>query len=119
MTLNMLYVSVILTSLAHANIKVKSGVLTIDTHGKGTIVINKQPPNRQIWLASPIAGPLRFDWVVSGESMHEKEGAGSGSWVYLRDGTTLDSVLKKELGVDMELDDLHAEGQIVKRGGSV
>ena len=82
-------------------------------------MINKQPPNKQIWLASPVTGPLRFDWVVSGESISDKGGAGRGSWVYLRDGTTLDSVLKKELGVDMELDDLHDEGSVVSRGGSV
>jgi frataxin len=82
-------------------------------------VINKQPPNRQIWLASPVSGPLRFDWVVSGESMHEKEGAGIGSWVYLRDGRTLDSLLKKELGIDMEQEDLHSEGPVISKGGAV
>ena len=65
----------------------------------GTYVLNKQPPNKQIWLSSPISGPKRFDWVVSGESMHQKEGAGSGDWIYLRDGTSLTAVLRKELGI--------------------
>jgi frataxin len=83
------------------------------------MVINKQPPNRQLWLASPVTGPLRFDWVVSGESMHEKEGAGSGAWVYLRNGTTLDSLLKKELGVDMEHDENVESAQVVNKRGSV
>lgn len=31
----------------------KSGVLTLDLGDKGTYVINKQPPNKQIWLSSP------------------------------------------------------------------
>jgi frataxin len=67
-------------------------------------VLNKQPPNKQIWLSSPISGPKRFDWVVVGEGQHEKEGGGSGDWVYARDGQTLGEVLRKEVGivVDME-----------------
>lgn len=65
----------------------------------GTYVLNKQPPNKQIWLSSPISGPKRYDWVLSGESMHQKEGSGNGEWVYLRDGTNLTSLLNKELGI--------------------
>lgn len=26
----------------------------------GTYVINKQPPNKQIWLSSPVSGPDRY-----------------------------------------------------------
>jgi len=69
-----------------------------------TYVLNKQPPNKQIWLSSPVSGPKRFDWVVSGESMHEKEGGGVGDWIYLRDGTSLTEVIRKELGVEISRD---------------
>jgi frataxin len=31
----------------------KSGVLTLALGDKGTYVINKQPPNKQIWVSSP------------------------------------------------------------------
>jgi frataxin len=31
----------------------QSGVLTLHLADKGTYVINKQPPNKQIWLSSP------------------------------------------------------------------
>lgn len=31
----------------------QSGVLTLDAGAAGTYVINKQPPNKQIWLSSP------------------------------------------------------------------
>jgi frataxin len=70
-------------------------------------VINKQPPNKQIWLSSPISGPKRFDWVIRGAGQHEKEdseyGAGDdgewGRWVYLRDGSSLSELLEKEVGV--------------------
>jgi len=31
----------------------QSGVLTLILADKGTYVINKQPPNKQIWLSSP------------------------------------------------------------------
>lgn len=37
-----------------ANIPVQSGVLTLILGEKGTYVINKQPPNKQIWLSSPL-----------------------------------------------------------------
>lgn len=70
-------------------------------------MLNKQPPNRQIWLSSPISGPKRYDWVVMGESQHQKQGTGEGpvgNWVYLRDGSTLPGLLRKEVGVDLDGD---------------
>lgn len=36
-----------------APVPVQSGVLTLKLGSKGTYVINKQPPNKQIWLSSP------------------------------------------------------------------
>jgi frataxin len=33
----------------------QSGVLTLKLGEHGTYVINKQPPNKQIWLSSPIS----------------------------------------------------------------
>jgi frataxin len=75
-------------------------VLEVNVEAKGIYVLNKQPPNKQIWLSSPLSGPKRFDWVVTGESMHQKEGAGSGDWIYLRDGSSLTEILRKELGVN-------------------
>lgn len=68
-------------------------------------MLNKQPPNKQIWWSSPVSGPKRFDWVVSGESMHHKEGGGNGDWIYLRDGTSLTELVRKELGVHLGRDD--------------
>ncbi|CAI5441089.1 unnamed protein product [Caenorhabditis angaria] len=38
------------------------GVLTVAVSKEiGTYVINKQSPNKQIWLSSPISGPKRYD----------------------------------------------------------
>lgn len=37
----------------------KSGVLTLILDDKGTYVINKQPPNKQIWLSSPFRCAIR------------------------------------------------------------
>ena len=61
-------------------------------------MLNKQPPNRQIWLSSPVSGPKRYDWVAG-----EGVGDGEGKWVYLRDGSTLDGLLEGEVGVKMEV----------------
>lgn len=82
----------------------QAGVLTVDKPGIGTYVLNKQPPNKQIWLSSPITGPKRFDWVVYGESMHQKADGGIGDWIYLRDGSSLTELLRKELAVDISID---------------
>ncbi|KAJ2601362.1 Mitochondrial matrix iron chaperone [Coemansia sp. RSA 1722] len=44
------------------DIEYTSGVLTLRLGVHGTYVINKQPPNKQIWLSSPISGPERYDY---------------------------------------------------------
>ena len=49
-------------------------------------MINKQAPNRQIWVSSPFSGPLRYDYDA-----REKK------WVYARDGSALHERLRDEL----------------------
>ncbi|XP_051278134.1 frataxin, mitochondrial isoform X1 [Dicentrarchus labrax] len=64
-----------------------SGVLTVKVGGDhGTYVINKQTPNKQIWLSSPTSGPKRYDWT--GEH-----------WVYAHDGVNLHQLLSKEFSI--------------------
>ncbi|KAI8995319.1 hypothetical protein BD414DRAFT_479199 [Trametes punicea] len=67
-------------------VEYSSGVLTLKLGSKGTYVINKQPPNKQIWLSSPFSGPKRYDYV------EEKD-----DWVYSRDGRSLNDLLNQEL----------------------
>ncbi|KAH7090706.1 hypothetical protein FB567DRAFT_558866 [Paraphoma chrysanthemicola] len=85
-------------------VEYSAGVLEVKAK-EHSYVLNKQPPNRQIWLSSPVSGPKRFDWVVKQEGMNFKEGSGQGDWVYLRDGSSLTEILRKELGVDVSVDD--------------
>lgn len=66
------------------DIELTQGVMTLMVPLVGTYVINKQPPNKQIWLSSPVSGPNRFDLV-------------QGEWVSLRDGSKLLDVLNQEL----------------------
>ena len=61
-------------------------------------MLNKQPPNKQIWLSSPLSGPKRFDWTIQGEGMNYKEGSGEGEWIYIRDGSSLEEILKAAIG---------------------
>jgi frataxin len=86
------------------NTFLQSGVLTLNLGPHGTYVVNKQPPNKQIWLSSPFrytptvvapsslfmldyfSGPKRYDYI-------EEE----DKWVYSRDGRTLHSLLSDEL----------------------
>lgn len=60
-----------------------NGVLTVELNKYGTYVINKQTPNRQIWLSSPFSGPKRYDFL-------------NQTWVYKHDGTLLHKLLNKE-----------------------
>ncbi|KAF5377548.1 hypothetical protein D9615_005194 [Tricholomella constricta] len=63
-----------------------SGVLTLILGDKGTYVINKQPPNKQIWLSSPFSGPKRYDYSEADDN-----------WLYSRDGCALGDLLNDEL----------------------
>lgn len=83
------------------DVEFSAGVLTLTFPPNGTYVINKQPPNKQIWLSSPITGPKRYDWVVIGDGQSEKEGTASGDWIYLRDGSSLSQLILEELDVDV------------------
>ncbi|KAL7271613.1 hypothetical protein RUND412_005614 [Rhizina undulata] len=74
------------------DVEFSAGVLTLKL-SHGTYVINKQPPNKQIWLSSPVSGPKRYDW--NGEL---------GEWVYARDGSTLKGLLVEEVGVSYEME---------------
>ncbi|EPT04140.1 hypothetical protein FOMPIDRAFT_1114097 [Fomitopsis schrenkii] len=82
-------IETLLDDLGDANNEVEynSGVLTLKL-GEGTYVINKQPPNKQIWLSSPYSGPKRYDYS---ESLDE--------WVYNRDNRPLGDLLNEELSV--------------------
>ncbi|PHH60800.1 hypothetical protein CDD81_1151 [Ophiocordyceps australis] len=83
------------------DVEFSAGVMTITVADKGTYVINKQPPNKQIWLSSPISGPKRYDWCIIGESQGDKEGTGSGNWIYTRDSVSLNELILDELGVEI------------------
>ncbi|KAG8832847.1 Mitochondrial chaperone Frataxin [Serendipita sp. 400] len=67
-------------------VEYSSGVLTLKLGETGTYVINKQPPNKQIWLSSPISGPKRYDYNTD-----------SGKWMYTRDSQSLGQLLEQEL----------------------
>lgn len=67
------------------DVSFSNGVLNLKLGSQhGTYVINKQTPNLQIWLSSPISGPKRFDFV-------------NNTWIYKRTGETLHGLLEKEL----------------------
>ncbi|AGO10746.1 AaceriAGR387Cp [[Ashbya] aceris (nom. inval.)] len=72
-----------------ADAEYSQGVLTLSVPALGTYVINKQPPNKQIWLSSPVSGPNRYDLI-------------DGEWVSLRDDSRLMAVLSRELGGVLE-----------------
>ena len=83
--------------------------MTLKLGDEGTYVINKQPPNKQIWLSSPVrcveilvvswchyllrancrrasSGPKRYDYSQP-----------EGSWIYSRDQRSLGQLLNEEL----------------------
>ncbi|XP_054628786.1 frataxin, mitochondrial [Dunckerocampus dactyliophorus] len=80
---------------AEFDVVFSSGVLTVSVGADhGTYVINKQTPNKQIWLSSPTSGPKRYDWT-------------GDAWVYSHDGISLHQLLSEEFSaifkVNMDL----------------
>ncbi|XP_049870257.1 frataxin homolog, mitochondrial isoform X2 [Pectinophora gossypiella] len=74
--------------LKGADVTYSDGVLTVVLGPQyGTYVINRQTPNKQIWLSSPVSGPKRYDLVL-------KDG---GYWVYKHDGIPLHRLLQNEI----------------------
>lgn len=53
----------------------------------GTYVINRQTPNKQVWLSSPTSGPKRYDFSMKS----------NGCWIYKHDGVSLHQLLQKEI----------------------
>ncbi|KAL7624226.1 hypothetical protein AAE478_005785 [Parahypoxylon ruwenzoriense] len=88
----------------HGDIDVEfsSGVMTIKFPDTGVYVLNKQPPNKQIWLSSPVSGPKRYDYVIPSDGQGQEQGTAAGKWIYLRDGTTLTELLLRETGVTVD-----------------
>lgn len=66
------------------DIELSQGVLTLKLGSLGTYVINKQTPNKQLWLSSPVSGPVRYDFV-------------KGFWMCKRDGHFMHERLQNEL----------------------
>ncbi|KAJ1790042.1 Mitochondrial matrix iron chaperone [Coemansia sp. RSA 2399] len=67
-------------SMDDFDVEYASGVLTVKLGEHGTYVLNKQPPNKQIWLSSPISGPERFDYDQKYDSWfcrHKNESLGT------------------------------------------
>lgn len=62
------------------------GVLTIKLGAKGTYVLNKQSPNKQIWWSSPVSGPRRYQWAEA-----------HAGWRSTRDGHDMLESLVQEL----------------------
>jgi frataxin len=69
------------------------GVLSLILGEKGTYVINKQPPNKQIWLSSPFSGPKRYDYSEDADD-----------WTYSRDNQSMGNLLNEELSRTLERD---------------
>ncbi|CAL7943946.1 unnamed protein product [Xylocopa violacea] len=71
--------------LSDADVSYGDGVLTVKFgNPHGTYVINRQTPNKQIWLSSPKSGPKRYDFI-------------NGKWIYKHDGKTLHELLNNEI----------------------
>lgn len=102
-------------------------MLTLQVGDHGTYVINKQPPNKQIWLSSPTryadvfceaanyhskllaacSGPKRYDFDTE-----------KNDWLYSRDATSLGELLRDELKAvyqESEVADILGSGPFFER----
>lgn len=72
------------------------GVLTLVLNEETTYVLNKQRPNRQVWMSSPTSGPRRFELDEDFET-----------WLCVRSRENLLGIMKAELQIlapDVELE---------------
>ncbi|GFR17347.1 frataxin, mitochondrial [Trichonephila clavata] len=67
----------------------KNDVLTVSLNKHNIYVINKQSPNKQIWLSSPFSGPKRYDFI-------------NETWIYKHDGVSLHQLLRDEISKVIE-----------------
>ena len=78
------------------------GVLTVFLgDDRGTYVLNKQTPNRQLWLSSPVTGPFRYDYAPppagsAGDADEADAASLAQLWVCQRDGHALGTKLREE-----------------------
>ncbi|GBG28481.1 Frataxin, mitochondrial [Hondaea fermentalgiana] len=61
-------------------------VVEVNLGNLGVWVMNKQTPNRQVWLSSPVSGPKRYRYEASNQT-----------WVNTRDGHELSPFVVKEM----------------------
>ena len=70
-----------------------------------TWVLNKQAPNKQIWLSSPLSGPMRFEYsrnkALSESQRGEPE---SAVWCSTRTGQELTQLLYDEIEMITKVD---------------
>ncbi|XP_034489601.1 frataxin homolog, mitochondrial [Drosophila innubila] len=82
------------TDVAGTDVGYGDGVLTVNLgQDHGTYVINRQTPNKQIWLSSPTSGPKRFDFIGT-----PGNGTNTGKWIYKHSGESLHELLQLEIG---------------------
>ena len=86
--------------IPEADLEYSQGVLTLELGTHGTYVINKQSPNKQLWMSSPVSGPVRYDWQ-------------DGIWQYKHDGHQLHSRLQNELRTSLKQDNIDLEPDLV------
>ncbi len=68
------------------DVDLEGGILTIELASGSQYVINKQAPNREIWMSSPLSGAKHFYFD------EEKN-----TWIDTRDGGNLYDLLSSEL----------------------
>ena len=78
------------------DVNYSSGVLKLDfnsAEGKKTYVLNKQAPNKQLWLSSPFSGPQRYEFDLI-----------SKQWINNRSHVNIIDLLNDEFKSHFELD---------------
>ena len=101
-------------SLMGADTTLADGVLTVKLNEHGTYVINKQTPNQQIWLSSPVSGPYRFDIIrvrFFDNAVNQTLTliVFQKNWVYKHTGETLHGLLDRELQKFLQADPKFSE----------
>ncbi len=57
------------------------GVVNLRLGSRGTYVLNKQTPTRQLWLSSPVSGPWHYEWVDGKQPWQQRRCVARGEFM--------------------------------------
>ena len=89
---------------ASIDTELNGGILTLTFENGSKVIVNRQTPNREIWVAAK-SGGFHFRWMVKGyasEKGSENPKDGAAAWYDTRSAEPLERLLSRVIGMQSE-----------------